>query len=53
MCPLRLNLPLQEVHHLSDGADLALVLQRVGQNEAVQLFHVGVDGVQRGLLSTA
>lgn len=53
MCSTELSVPLQTGHHLSDSVDQALVLLGVGQNEAMQLLHVAVDGVQRGRLPTA
>lgn len=45
-------LPVQAGDHVPHGADQALVLLRAADDDAVQLLHVGVDGVQGGRLST-
>lgn len=45
-------LPVQACDHVPHGVDQALVLLRAADDDAVQLLHVGVDGVQGGRLST-
>lgn len=45
-------LPVQTCDYIPHGVDQALVLLRAANDDAVQLLHVGVDGVQGGRLST-
>lgn len=47
------GLPVEAVDHVPDGADQVLVLLWAGQDDAVKLLHVGVDGVECGRLSAA
>lgn len=47
------RLPVEAVDHVPDGADQVLVLLWAGQDDAVKLLHVGVDGVECGRLSAA
>lgn len=46
-------LPVQTVDHVSHSVDEILVFLGVGDNDAVEPLHVGVDGVQSGGLSAA
>lgn len=48
-----MQLPVEAVDHIPDGADQVLVLLWVGQNDAVKPLHVGVDGIECGRLATA
>lgn len=47
----RLLLPVQAVDHVSHSVDEILVLLGVTDDDAVELLHVGVDGVQGGRLA--
>lgn len=46
-----MQLPVEAVNHIPDGADQVLVLLWVGQNDAVKPLHVGVDGIECGRLA--
>lgn len=46
-------LPVQTVDHVSHGVDEILVFLGVTDNDAVELLHVGVNGVKGGCLSAS
>lgn len=46
------SLPVQTVDDVSHGVDEILVFLGVADNDAVELLHVGVNGVEGGRLST-
>lgn len=48
-----MQLPVEAVDHVPDGADQVLVLLWARQDYAVKLLHVGVDGIECGCLSAA
>lgn len=52
MAPVVLMLlPVQTCDYIPHGVDQALVLLGTANDDAVQLLHVGVDGIQSGRLS--
>lgn len=48
-----MSVPVQAADHISHCVDETLVLQRAADDDAVELLHVRVDGVEGGGFSAS